>query len=301
MKIAMTGGTGFVGARLIETAAGRDLTIRALTRRPMRSRVGVEWVMGSLEDEQSLRDLVAGADSVIHVAGVLKGRRAEDFERCNVEGTRSLAAVAAAAGVRRFVQVSSLAAREPTLSLYGASKAKAEDVVRESGLPFAIVRPPAVYGPGDRETLELFRMAKRGLMLMPPPGRISLLHADDLAALLLNLASEGAGEGTIIEPDDAHPGGWSHRAFAEALGEAVGTRPRTVHAPAFLLHAAAGIDQLIRRSNAKLTRDRAAYFAHPDWVVSAAHAPPPELWRPAIETKRGLRETAEWYRAQGWL
>lgn len=301
MKIAMTGGTGFVGSRLIETAAGRELTIRALTRRPMRSRVGIEWVLGSLEDEQSLRDLVTGADAVIHVAGVLKGRRAQDFERCNVEGTRSLAAAAEQAGVRRFVHVSSLAAREPQLSLYGASKAKAEAVVRDSGLPFAIVRPPAVYGPGDRETLELFRMAKRGLMLMPPPGRISVLHADDLSALLLSLASDGGGEGLTIEPDDARPGGWSHRAFGQALGEAVGTRPRIVHAPAFLLHAGAGIDQFVRRSNAKLTRDRAAYFAHPDWVASAAHAPPPELWRPEIETKRGLRETALWYRGQGWL
>ena len=80
-------------------------------------------------------------------------------------GTLAMLAAATAGGVSRFVHVSSLAAREPKLSLYGASKARAEELVERSGLDWAIVRPPAVYGPGDKETLELFKMAKRGLML----------------------------------------------------------------------------------------------------------------------------------------
>src|SRR3546814_14244242 len=77
-------------------------------------------------------------------------------------------AAAAAADVGRFVHVSSLAAREPELSAYGRSKAESEKLMAESGLDWAIVRPPAVYGPGDRESLELFRMAARGLVLLPP-------------------------------------------------------------------------------------------------------------------------------------
>jgi uncharacterized protein YbjT (DUF2867 family) len=105
--------------------------------------------------------------------------------------------------VQRFVHVSSLAAREPKLSLYGASKAKAEALVHSSGLAWTIVRPPAVYGPGDRETLELFRMAKLGLMVMPPKGRVSIIHADDLARLLLALAEPGAPSNILIEPDEA--------------------------------------------------------------------------------------------------
>ena len=107
---------------------------------------------------------------------------------------------ATAGGIHRFVHVSSLAAREPKLSLYGASKERAEGLVMSSGLDWAIVRPPAVYGPGDRETLELFRMAKLGLMLMPPKGRVSVIHVDDLARLLLALAAPGC---TVELPDRA--------------------------------------------------------------------------------------------------
>jgi nucleoside-diphosphate-sugar epimerase len=210
-------------------------------------------------------------------------------------------AAATAGGVRRFVHVSSLAAREPKLSLYGASKARAEELVYGSGLDWAIVRPPAVYGPGDRETHELFRMARLGLMLMPPKGRVSLIHVDDLARLLLALAAPAAPSTILIEPDDGKPGGWTHREFARTLGEAVGTRPAIVSFPGILLRVAARADQLLRREKAKLTVDRAAYFSHRNWVVEPKRACPPDLWRAEINTAQGLAATADWYREQGWL
>jgi nucleoside-diphosphate-sugar epimerase len=210
-------------------------------------------------------------------------------------------AAATAGGVRRFVNVSSLAAREPNLSLYGASKARAEELVHSSGLDWAIVRPPAVYGPGDKETLELFRMAKLGIMLMPPKGRVSVIHADDLSRLLLSLAEADAPSAILIEPDDGKPGGWTHREFARALGEAVGGRPSVISSPGVLLRLAARADQLLRRDRAKLTVDRAAYFSHRNWVVEPKRAAPPGLWRPKIDTIEGLKQTAEWYRQQGWL
>src|SRR5205085_3610661 len=161
--------------------------------------------------------------AVIHVAGVISAPTAAAFELGNVAGTLSMLAAATAGGVRRFVHVSSLAAREPKLSLYGASKHKAEELVHSSGLDWVIVRPPAVYGPGDKETLELFRMAKLGLMLMPPKGRMSIIHVDDLAQLLLALAGYSAPSNLLVEADDGKPGGWNHREFAKALGKAVGT------------------------------------------------------------------------------
>jgi uncharacterized protein YbjT (DUF2867 family) len=210
-------------------------------------------------------------------------------------------AAATAGGVQRFVQVSSLAAREPKLSLYGASKAEAEELVRGSGLDWSIVRPPAVYGPGDRETLELFKMAKLGLMVMPPRGRISVIHVGDLVRLLLALARQSAPSNILIEPDDGKSGGWTHHEFARALGTAVGKRPLVVSAPGMLLRTAARADQLVRGSKAKLTADRAAYFCHPDWVVDPKLGAPAELWRPQVATVKGLTETAAWYREQGWL
>ncbi len=181
-------------------------------------------------------------------------------------------AAATAAGTRRFVHVSSLAAREPQISLYGASKARAEELVEGSGLDWAIVRPPAVYGPGDRETLELFKMAKLGLLVMPSRGHLSIIHVDDLARLLLAMAAPDAPNQQLVEADDETQGGWTHRGFGEALGAAVGRRPLILSAPAALLKLGARADQLIRRGKAKLTADRAAYFSHEDWVIDVNRA-----------------------------
>jgi nucleoside-diphosphate-sugar epimerase len=301
VKLAVTGGTGFVGSRLLEIAVADGHEVRALARRPMPPRAGVRWVTGALDEAAALAELAGGTEAVIHVAGVISGRTAADFDRANVEGTRALLGAAKAAGVRRFVHVSSLAAREPQLSLYGGSKARSEELVATSGLSFAIVRPPAVYGPGDKETLELFRMAKRGVVLLPPAGRLSLIHADDLARLLVALAAPEAPNGLIVEPDDGRRGGWSHKEFAAALGAAVGRRGVSLSVPAGLLRFAARADRLLRGDGAKLTADRAAYFCHPDWVVDPSLAPPPALWQPQISTEDGLAATARWYRSQAWL
>jgi len=300
VKVAVTGGTGFVGSRLLPTLASAGHEVRALTRRQMPAGDGITWVAGSLEDHASLRRLSEGADALIHVAGVINADAA-GFEAGNVAGTAAVLEAAKASGVSRFVHVSSLAAREPELSQYGASKARSETLVRESGLDFAIVRPPAVYGPGDRETLELFRMAKRGLILLPPSGHLSLLHADDLSRLLLALASPDAPTAFLAEPDDGRIGGWSHREFAEALSQAVGKRARAVHMPKGALRLGAVLDRLVRRDGAKLTSDRVAYFCHDDWVAEPMLAPPPGFWKAEIDTREGLRATAAWYREQGWL
>lgn len=301
MTIAVTGGTGFVGTRFIDIATAAGHEVRALTRRPRRPQRQVEWVDGSLEDPDALRKLVTGCACVVHIAGVLKGSDASEFQRGNVEGTLAMLAASTAAGISRFVHVSSLAAREPKLSLYGASKARSEELVERSGLDWVIVRPPAVYGPGDKETLDLFKMASRGQIFMPPKGRLSLIHVDDLARLLLACAGEDAPSKLVIEPDDGRSGGWSHREFGDALGKAVGTHARTISTPKVLLSLASRADRLVRGSNAKLTADRVAYFCHPDWVVSAGKCPPPDLWAPQVETGRGLSETAAWYEREGWL
>ena len=301
MRLAITGGTGFIGARLLEAALAAGHQVQALARQAQTPRAGVAWITGNLEDRAALHRLVEGADAVIHMAGVLNARDAAGFEAGNVAGTLAMLASATAGGVQRFVHVSSLAAREPKLSLYGASKARAEALVQKSGLDWVIVRPPAVFGPGDRETLELFRMAKLGLMLMPPAGRLSLIHADDLARLLLAAAEPRAPAQILIEADDGTAGGWTHRAFARALGDAVGARPLVLSAPAPLLRLAARADRLVRGDKAKLTPDRAAYFSHRDWVVDQRRGCPPGLWAPRIDTPQGLADTAAWYRAQGWL
>jgi nucleoside-diphosphate-sugar epimerase len=301
MKLAITGGTGFVGAHVIDAALAAGHEVKALTRRDQPPRERLEWVPGALDDRPAIERLVGDSDAVIHVAGVITAPDAAGFEHGNVTGTLAMLAAATAGGARRFVHVSSLAAREPRLSLYGASKHRAEELVESSGLDWAIVRPPAVYGPGDKETLELFKMARLGLVLLPPKGRVSLIHVVDLARLLLDLTAPTAPKRLVIEPDDGRPGGWSHKEFALALGQAVGRRNVSLSAPRPVMRLAAHLDRLVRGDRAKLTPDRAAYFCHPDWVASSGRFPPPGLWHPRIETHQGLAATACWYQEQGWL
>ena len=238
---------------------------------------------------------------MIHVAGVVNAPDRAGFHAGNVEGTAAMLSAARGAGIRRFIHVSSLAAREPGLSDYGWSKAESESLVAASGLDWTVVRPPAIYGAGDREMLELFRMARAGIVLLPPGGRLSLIEASDLARLLLELVPASETIGRSYEPHDDAPAGWDHRDFARLLGTAVGRRVLPLSTPAALLRLASRVERLARGEGAKLTADRVRYFCHPDWVVSDGAQVPPEIWRPQMETRAGLRATADWYRAAGWL
>ena len=299
--LAVTGGTGFVGSHLLRSARAEGYDLRALTRGWRPPEDGIDWVDGALDRPDSLAKLCEGADAVVHVAGLINGRSRAAFESVNVAGTAHLVDAARRIGVRRFILVSSLAAREPELSDYGRSKARAERLVAASGLEWTIVRPPAVYGPGDRETYELFRMARRGLVALPPRGRFSVLHVDDLCRLILAVIDEPDTVGETYEPDDGTPSGWEHRHFARTLGRVLGRRAATVAMPKLVMHGASRIDRLVRRDKAKLTPDRVRYFCHPDWVVTAERRPPETLWKPQIRTPTGLKRTAEWYREHGWL
>lgn len=302
MTIAVTGGTGFVGQALLDAAGVTGQPVRALARKPQERREGVEWVAGSLHDPAALTELLAGTEAVIHVAGVTSAPDPAEFERGNVAGTLALIEAAVKAGVPRFVVVSSLSAREPALSRYGESKARAEKLVRASALDWTIVRPPAVYGPRDKDMLDLFRAAKWGVVPVPPGGSTSVIHAADLARLLLALVPGGEGvTHCCFEPDDGKRGGWSHYELARAIGWAVGRRPKVIHLSRRTMEWAARADSRLRRARAKLTLDRVGYMVHPDWVVGHGARVPAELWRPQIETRAGLKATAAWYREQGWL
>lgn len=297
--LAITGATGFVGGALVERAQSAGHSVRALTRRPQRARDGVTWVEGALDRPDSLAALVEGADAVVHVAGVVSTPTKAGFVAGNIDGTRAMIAAAQAAGVRRFVHVSSLSARKPDLSIYGWSKAEAETMVEASGLDWSIVRPSGVYGPGDMEMRDLFRAARMGLALLPPRGRVSLVAVDDLARLLLALATTQVSP-AVYEVDDGHV--LTHAAMAQAIARAVGRkRVLTLHLPKAALMLGAKLDRAVRRDGAKLTTDRVGYLAHPDWTARPAMRPPAELWTPEIAPEHGLAATARWYRARGLL
>ncbi len=303
MTIAVTGATGFVGSHVLDVAAARGVPVRALARRPQGERAGVAWIAGALDDAAALDRLCAGANAVVHIAGAVNVPDRAAFAAANIAGTQAVTDAAARAKVARFVHVSSLAAREPALSNYGWSKAGAEDAVRAAPLPWAIVRPPGVYGPRDGDMLELFKMAQKGFVPLPPAGRGSWIHATDLAKLLVTLAvTSDFPAGALYEVDDGTGGGMSHRDMGAAIAAAVGRNGALrFSAPRPLLKLAAHADRLARGDRAKLTPDRAAYMAHPDWVSDPDKRPDPALWTPEIAFAAGLAATAAWYRDAGWL
>lgn len=296
MNISLTGGTGFLGGTVLTRLLAAGHQVRALTRRPQPECGGVIWVLGDLENPG---DLCSGADALIHVAGVVNASAAT-FDKGNRQGTVNMIDAAGAAGVKHFVHISSITVRYPELSNYGASKRAAEDAVVASSLSWSVIRPPAIYGPGDTDNLELFKFAKRGIMPLPPKGKLSAIHADDLARLIVAMV-EAPPTRAIYEADDGQPGGWTHQDYARMIGAAVGRKPMTLALPKTALNLAAALDGMFRGDKAKLTRDRVSYMTHPDWVIDTERRPPPALWTPIIPTPDGLKATADWYRAQGWL
>ena len=141
-------------------------------------------------------------------------------------------------------------------------------------------------------------------MALPPDadGTLSLIHVDDLARALMTLIPVHEDlTARIFEVDDGQIGGWTQADFARAIGRAVGKRIRPVATPRFLLELAAKADRLVRKDKAKLTADRVSYFCHDDWTIDPAKRLPHQLWNPKIDTGKGLKDTAQWYRLNDWL
>lgn len=322
MRVALTGATGFVGSHLAEAllAAGHELT--CLVRTPARADAlrdaGCTLVDGGLEDEGALRRLVEGADVLHHVAGVIAARSAEEFERVNRAGTFTLARLAREAGVKRMVYVSSLAVSGPTVpgrpledadrdqpvTPYGRSKQAGEQAVRASGVAFTIVRPPAVYGPRDRELLRVFQMARRGWAPLLGDGsqELSFVHAADLARALMAAGDSANTQGRTYHA--AHPETLSQRGFVEAVGAALGRSVRTVPLPKLVVRGALWSSGLFARVLGRatlLSPDKADELLAPAWTCSSEALARDTGWRAAIPLQQGLAETAEWYRKAGWL
>jgi uncharacterized protein YbjT (DUF2867 family) len=160
--VALTGASGFLGRTFTKHLLASGWQVRALVRRPAPDLedMGAIPIAGAMEQRDSLERLVEGADAVVHCAGLLKARHKGEFTAVNVEGTARLAEAAAGCPrPPRFLLLSSLAAREPTISPYAASKRGAEETLARCAGPLehCSLRPPGVYGPGDRATLPLFR------------------------------------------------------------------------------------------------------------------------------------------------
>ena len=308
--VALTGATGFVGGHILRRLIAEGWQVRALARRPERltdTAAGLTLVAGDLESDTALDELVAGADAVVHCAGLVAARSDAEFERVNAAGTARLLRAAAAAGRPRFVLVSSLAAREPQLSPYARSKRQAEEVLRQhaGALPWQALRPPVVYGPGDRATLPLFRQFTRGLVLRPAgSGRFSMLYVEDLAAAVAALLAQDAPSGSVLELDDGAPGGYSWDEVLAAAGRQTGRRVRALAVPRAVQRAAAAAGALgavLTGRPSVLSQGKVNEIAHPDWVCRHNLLGDCISWRPAVGLDEGFSRTLAWYKAAGWL
>lgn len=266
-------------------------------------------VLGTLADPAALRRLVQGADVVLHLAGAIKAPDDAGYLRVNRDGTEALVdAVADAAPDAHFIQISSMAARHPELSGYAASKRAGEQVVldRLDAARFSIVRPPAIYGPGDRETLIFFQLASRRQVPLPgrPTARIALIHVED-AARMLAARAFGAPTGRVHAIADSRPEGYAWQEILGAAAAAVGNgSPRYFSLPTTLLRTIGGGAGAIARIVGKtgmVSAGKVRELLHEDWAVRGE-----ELLREAgAEARHGLGEgfasTAVWYRNAGWL
>ena len=310
---AITGATGFLGRYIVSALAARGWRLRILTRRlpdhPQLAHQKFEAVVGDLSDRGALRELVDGADAVIHAAGLTKAPSATAFRTVNMDGTVNLAsAIKDSTGVRRVLLVSSMAAREPQLSAYAQTKRAGEQMltgILDSGSEWAIVRPCAIYGPWDRETLGIFRAISRGIALRPrvANARIALIHAADAAGAIATLCDRGPA-GAVLELTDERTEGYSWDEIISAAENAMQVKTTALSIPGAALRAAAAVNVAaawaLRRAP-MFTPGKAREILHADWGSTAARQPPRELWQPAIGLRQGFMETAHWYRDRHWL
>lgn len=308
---ALTGGTGFIGRAVARRLVRAGWRLRLLTRapplHPQLADISFEAVPGDLGDERALERLVDSAEVVVHCAGVTKARSAAGFDHANVEGSARVGrAVAAKAPDARVVAVSSMAAREPHLSHYARSKAAGEAALLGALPPTAqliVLRPAAVYGPGDRDTFEIFRLVDSGVvpLLNGADARVSVVHVDDVADAIVAACGGAVAPGTYEVADERDSYGWSE--LMEAVQAALGkSRRARLAVPRLGLLAAAAMAELAGRScPIPLSLGKAREILHPDWACPPHRRLPREVWHPRIPVELGFAETATWYRKAGWL
>lgn len=297
--VAVTGATGFIGYALLNALIRGGWKVRALSRRPRSPDEAVEWVIGDLDNHGALRRLVKQVSAVIHCAGQVRGDSLEAFTRTNVEGTANLLNALDQDSPPRFLLISSLAAREPELSWYAASKRMAEQLVmaRSTILPVSIFRPTAVYGPGDKEMSPLFRLTRRGVLPMVGTSgmRFGLLHVTDLVrAVLCWLSTDPAAQG-IFELDDGTPGGYDSRTVA-SIAQDVWRRPvHCLFLPAQLVSMIANMNLWAARLlhySPMLTPGKVRELQHSNWVcdINPLTQALPQ-WQPVIRLRDALQQS----------
>ncbi|VAW02160.1 FIG010773: NAD-dependent epimerase/dehydratase [hydrothermal vent metagenome] len=308
--IAITGATGFLGGHVTDILCAGGAKLRALVRDTAKAThlaaQGIELVAGDLNDANALDLLLKDCVCIIHIAGAIKARTPALLLQINGGGTDNL--VAACARVNpdiRLLHISSITAREPQLSPYANSKAASEKAALAHKGPVVIIRPNAVYGPGDRETLQVFEVASGRFhpVINQPDARIAMIHAQDAAKAITALAQSTAPLG-LFEISDPRTDGYSWQEITKTAVAAVGGRYRPIPVTPMLLKIAAIFSELagkFQKNPPIFTQGKVREILHGNWSVQATKQIPAALWQAEIQLDEGFEQTVCWYRQQGWL
>ncbi len=325
-NVLVTGATGFVGGNLVRALVHRGCSVTCLVRNPSKAgplqKLPVRLVIGSLKDPGAIREVSGSLHTVYHVAAVLKAARRDQYFQVNQLGTRKILEMMAESNpcLNRFVHISSLAAAGPSagdrgltedekphpISWYGESKLESEKEVLHYAktFPVTILRPSAVYGPGDRETLLVFRMIRRGCLFTP--GRIirrfSLIHVEDLTAAIIGAGERDTPSGEVYFVSRPETYLWED--IGRAIAQVLGKRYRQVALPHRMALAAGLAGDLWARLTgcpATINGQKVKELLAPSWICDSSRARTDLGFRPAIDLETGIRQTVCWYRNHGWL
>jgi len=326
MNVLVTGASGFLGSHVAEQLARKGHAVRCLVRKSsdvsfLKMLPGVELAYGAVEDRDAVAKAADGVDAIVHSAGLVKAKTAADFVATNVEGTRNLLEMALdrRSHIRRFVFVSSLAAHGPSLdgapiaddceprpvTEYGRSKLAAERLVTDAkkDLAVTVIRPPAIYGPRDREMLVFFESVAKGFIPIPNgTQKLSMIYGEDAAAACVRALEVEHESGRAYYVEDGAV--YTQPEMIDALERVLGKRAFRMSVPLGLLKVAAHASALYGRVLDRammFTPDKVNELGAPHWVCSAASIRRELGWSPSVQWEEGARKTAAWYRENGWI
>ena len=310
MTVALTGASGFVGQALTRLLLAEGYHVRALVRQTQLSEHNnLEIVHGDIASRQSVEELVSGADVVIHLAGLVKSLDKERMTKVNNYGSGHLVKASERQGVKRFLYISSLAARHPDVSHYAKTKHDGEAYLYDlpaDGMHWDILRPPAVYGPGDTQVFIFFKMLKSRLGVIPgrKEARLSLIHVQDLAEAIYAWIHSKTATQSIYELSGANDSGYSWDEIFETASRHLDIKPVIFRLPSPILHAAAWAGYGLGKVTGKmpmLLPDKIGELQWEDWCVRDTNFETKFDWSPKIDMDKGFEQTVNWYYQHGWL
>ncbi|NIJ53154.1 NAD-dependent epimerase/dehydratase family protein [Dyadobacter arcticus] len=339
-RVFITGASGFIGYHLVEAALNAGMEVHAAVRptsdltflkklQAVWTKKGSEtklvFVNTDFSSKEALKILLEEGKytHIIHAAGVTKAKGAAAYNLVNADYSRNLAQAAMSSDIplQRFVFLSSLAAIGPlayaeeqpitenTLAIpvteYGKSKLLAEHYLEQvSGLPLSIIRPTAVYGPGEKDLFVLFKTLNSGLdaYIGKGPQRLSFVYVKDLVDATMAALAENHREVTVYNISDGNA--YDRYALADRFREISGKQIFRTHLPMMLVKMMAGmLDALYTFSSATplLNREKLKELTAPNWICSIDAARNNLQYKPQYDLRQGLTETLSWYKENKWL